>query len=152
MPRYAKTGPTPAEPPSTLASRIKAGKVVPIISNMLGNDLVLGGHARLVAEYARLFHLGQPHDLAHLLQLKSLTDKALAKPWDLGAHYLEFVKNQLFDLAAAAAHRKRPWPRLRLTLTIYPRPNFVPAWAILTLTTGPTTRSCCWPTCPCPSI
>lgn len=102
MPRYAKTGPTAAEPLSTLASRIKAGKVVPIISNVIGNDLVLGGHARLTAEYARLFHLGQPHDLAHLLQLKSLTDKALAKPWDLGAHYLEFVKNQLFDLAAAA--------------------------------------------------
>lgn len=104
MPRYAKTGSTLTEAQPSLISRIKAGKAVPIISNVVGNNLVLGGHPRLVADYAQrtAYPLSRQDDLSQMLQFKSVTDRALAKPWDLGAHYLEFVKNQLYDLAAAA--------------------------------------------------
>jgi hypothetical protein len=104
MPRYQKTGPGQTEPQPGLASRIRAGKVVPIISHVIGNDLVLGGHSRLVEAYAQrmAYPLSQRDDLSQMLQFKCVTDKLLAKPWDLGAHYLDFVKNQLFDLAEAA--------------------------------------------------
>jgi hypothetical protein len=79
MPRYAKTSPTPSDPQPTLASRIKAGKVVPIISNVVTNDLVLAGQPRLVQEYARriVYPLSHQDDLSQMLQFKSITDKAL---------------------------------------------------------------------------
>jgi hypothetical protein len=104
MPRYQKTGITPVDSQSALADRLRHGKVVPVISNVISNDLGLGGHARLAAAYAQLisYPLSHQDDLSQMLQLKSITDKALAKPWDLGAHYLNFAKNQLYDLAQAA--------------------------------------------------
>ncbi len=38
--------------PQTMTSRIKAGRVAPLLNNVIGNDLVLGGHTALVNKYA----------------------------------------------------------------------------------------------------
>ncbi len=102
MPRIQKTGP-PSDVQPGLAGRIRAGKVVPLVSNIISNDLAVGNHTELVKAYAE--HTGYPwktpDDLSQLLQFKSVTDKGVAKSWDLAVHYLNFVKNQLFDRAEA---------------------------------------------------
>lgn len=103
MPRIQKANSTSADTQPGLAGRIRAGKVVPLVSNIISNNLALGNHTGLVEAYAE--HIGYPlsasTDLSQLLQFKSITDKTTAKSWDLATHYLDFVKNQLFDRAEA---------------------------------------------------
>jgi hypothetical protein len=51
MPRRRKGG-SPARPQSfSIASRVRAGKAVPLISNSISNDLVLGRHSQLNDHY-----------------------------------------------------------------------------------------------------
>ncbi len=85
----------------TIMDRIKAGKVVPILSHGVDYDLVLGGHAALVEGYAAYtqYFLANPSDLAAIAQYKSVTADNLTDAWALKADYLNFIKNRLFDLA-----------------------------------------------------
>ncbi|MEW5958768.1 MAG: SIR2 family protein, partial [Chloroflexota bacterium] len=88
----------------SLASRLRAGKVAPLISSALCHNAVLGGHTALVEKYRT--HIAYPlpgqADLPRLTQYQSVTDDNLAEAWDLGLHYLDFIKNHVFDLAEAA--------------------------------------------------
>ncbi len=72
MPRRAKSTKRRSQ---TIVGRIKAGKVAPLISNAIGNDLVLDGHAALVAAYAEQieYPLASPANLPQLVQFKRLT-------------------------------------------------------------------------------
>lgn len=104
MPRRSKGARKPGTPQLNMASRIRAGKVTPLISNSLSNDLVLGGHNALVAGYSDYieYPLERNKDrLPPLIQFKNVTDEAMAEPWDLAIHYLDFIKNRLFDIAEA---------------------------------------------------
>lgn len=81
--------------------RIKIGKVVPIISNELANDLVLGGQTNLVKGYAEYidYPLKNRHDLFQMTKFKRIT--TVIDDWELKSDYLNFVKNQLYRLAEA---------------------------------------------------
>jgi hypothetical protein len=57
MPILAKGGAAAASPQQLgFAERVRAGRVVPVLSDALIFDLVLGGHAAFVAGYAE--HVG----------------------------------------------------------------------------------------------
>ncbi|NJN96124.1 MAG: hypothetical protein HC875_19470 [Anaerolineales bacterium] len=81
--------------------RIKIGKVVPIVSNELANDLVLGGQTNLVKGYAEYidYPLENRHDLFQMTKFKRIT--TVIDDWELKSDYLNFVKNQLYRLAEA---------------------------------------------------
>ena len=72
MPRIARdqiiaTG-TPQE---TLAEKVKAGKAVPLISNVVDHDLLLQGHQALVQDYVkRIEYPAHLYDLAHITQVQ----------------------------------------------------------------------------------
>ena len=55
MPRVKKSGRETSQQPKTwqqtIVDRIKVGKVVPLISNQVSNDLVLGGHEHVIEAY-----------------------------------------------------------------------------------------------------
>jgi hypothetical protein len=74
--------------------------VVPLISNMISNDLIFGNHTDLAELYAQHieYPLSSRSNLSQLIQFKSVVED-ITEPWDLGLHYLDFVKNRLFDLA-----------------------------------------------------
>jgi hypothetical protein len=106
MPRRAlESRPASADSQQSMASRIRAGKVVPLISSTVYNEAMLGGHVALVEKYRTAIAYPLPsHDgLPRLAQYKSVTDDSVAEPWDLGLHYVDFIKNHLFDLAEAAS-------------------------------------------------
>jgi hypothetical protein len=87
----------------TVTDRIRAGKVVPIISNRLSNDLVLGGHEKLAEGYAQ--YISYPlalRDLPQMSQYRLITNDAITDPWALKSDYVNFVKNRLFDLTETA--------------------------------------------------
>ena len=92
----------PATWQQTIIDRIRAGKLVPIISNMVSDDLVLGGHDALVEAYAvySRYPLEQKKDLAQMAQFKSITDDRITDALALKDDYVNFIKNRLFDLAA----------------------------------------------------
>lgn len=85
----------------TIVDRIRAGKVVPIISHMIDHDLVLGGHIALVEAYAEYVHypLVDKRNLPQLTQYKNITDETISDAWALKADYVNFIKNRLYDLA-----------------------------------------------------
>jgi hypothetical protein len=104
MPRRASDGrQSPDSLQQSIASRIRAGKVVPLISSTVCHDAVLGGHAALVEKYRTdiAYPLPRQDRLPQMTQYKSVTDDDLAEAWDLGLHYVDFIKNHLFDLAEA---------------------------------------------------
>ena len=84
----------------TITERIRSGKVAPIISNMVSNNLVLGGHEKMVAAYAK--YVNYPLDDQNLLQIAqfvSVADESVADPRAVKEDYINFVKNRLFDIA-----------------------------------------------------
>ena len=86
----------------TLAERIRQGKVVPLISNKVSNDMVLGGHEALTKAYAE--YTDYPFEqlrVPNIAQYKRVTDEAVTDDWALRADYINFAKNRLFDLAEA---------------------------------------------------
>ncbi len=87
----------------TIVDRIRAGKVVPIISYVVDCDLILGGHMSLVEAYADYAHypLADKCNLPQVVQYKGITDESITDAWALKSDYLNFVKNRLFDLAEA---------------------------------------------------
>lgn len=104
MPRRASDSqPAPDSLQQSIASRLRAGRVVPLISSTVCHDAALGGHARLIEKYHNdiAYPLPDRAELSHMIQYKSVTDENLAEAWDLGLHYIDFIKNHLFDLAEA---------------------------------------------------
>ncbi|HXV44163.1 MAG TPA: hypothetical protein VEC96_13940, partial [Anaerolineae bacterium] len=87
----------------TIIDRIRAGKVVPIISQVVDYNLVLGGHTPLVEAYADYvqYPLADKHNLPQTAQFKGVTDESISDAWALKTDYINFIKNRLFDLAEA---------------------------------------------------
>jgi hypothetical protein len=87
----------------TIVDRIRAGKVVPLISQAVDYDLILGGHTALVEAYADYvqYPLTDQHNLPQMTQYKAVTDENISDAWALKTDYVNFVKNRLFDLAEA---------------------------------------------------
>jgi len=85
----------------TIIERIRAGKVVPLISNMVSNNLVLGGHESLVEAYAKYtnYPLADQDCLAKVAQFITITDETVSDPRVVKEDYINFVKNRLFDIA-----------------------------------------------------
>ena len=85
----------------TIVDRIKTGKVVPLISNVISNDLVLGGHADLVGAYATYsnYPLTNKDCLPPMAQFMSIIDENATDPRVIKEDYINFIKNRLFDLA-----------------------------------------------------
>ncbi len=85
----------------TIIDRIRSGKVVPLISNLVGNDLVLGGHQELVKAYAAYtnYPLTDNNCLPRMSQFISVTDESVTDPRAVKEDYLNFIKNRLFDIA-----------------------------------------------------
>jgi len=86
----------------TIAERIRTGKVAPIVSNEVGNNLVLGGNDNLVATYAK--YTNYPLDdfnLLRMAQYVSVTDENATDPRVVKEDYINFIKNRLFDIAEA---------------------------------------------------
>lgn len=85
----------------TIVERIRTGKIVPLISNVVSNNLVLGGHESLVEAYAQ--YINYPladHDcLAKMAQFTNVTDESSTDPRVVKEDYINFVKNRLFDIA-----------------------------------------------------
>jgi len=83
------------------ARRIKAGKVVPLLSSTVGNDLVLGGHQALSEKYAadRLAYPLDNAEIPQVTQIKCIIDEAMIDTLALKADFIDFVKNRLFDIA-----------------------------------------------------
>jgi len=101
MPRIAR-GQIIADrtPQETLAEKVKAGKAVPLISNMVDHDLILRGHQALVQDYAKRIEspLADLHDLAHLTQVRSVTHFS-TDFFAMRKEYLDVIKNRLCDIA-----------------------------------------------------
>ena len=85
----------------TITERIRTGRVVPLISNVVSNDLILGSHQMLVGDYANYtsYPLDKAHDLSRMAQFTSVTDEGLTDPRVVKEDYINFVKNKLFDIA-----------------------------------------------------
>lgn len=85
----------------TIVDRIKAGKVVPILSRVVDHNLVLGGDTALAEAYAEYvqYPLADKHNLPQIAQFKGVTDESITDAWALKTDYINFIKNRLFDLA-----------------------------------------------------
>lgn len=94
--------PQPATWQEQITARVRAGKLVPLVSAMVGNDLVLGGQNALEEEYAKYggYTLDQ-RDLPHVAQVRSLIDEGLSDPLAIKEDYINFVKNHVFKMAVA---------------------------------------------------
>ena len=101
MPRIKIGQPTVARTwQQVIAERIRTGKVVPLISNIVSNNLVLGGDDNLVTAYAK--YINYPLDDRNLLRMAqylSVTDESATDPRVVKEDYINFVKNRLFDIA-----------------------------------------------------
>ena len=84
----------------TINERIRVGKVVPVVSNVVSNNLALGGHDSLVTAYAK--YTSYPlteFDLIRIAQFISVTDESVSDPRAVKEDYINFIKNRLYDLA-----------------------------------------------------
>ena len=101
MPRIARdqiiANRTPQE---TLAEKVKAGKAVPLISNVVDHDLLLQGHQALVQDYVKRIEYPWAHlyDLAHITQVRSVTHFS-TDFFAMRKEYLDLIKNRLCDIA-----------------------------------------------------
>jgi len=86
----------------SLIEKIKRGKVVPLISNGVIVDLVLDGYKNLTKGYANHIKYTLEND-DELLQMAKF--RIISKEWDnwdLKSEYLMYVKNHIYQLAAAS--------------------------------------------------
>jgi hypothetical protein len=86
----------------TIIERIRVGKVVPVIGNVVSNNLAFGGHDDLVEAYAK--YTSYPlndHQLIRVAQFISVTDESVTDPRAVKEDYINFIKNRLFDIAEA---------------------------------------------------
>lgn len=84
--------------------RIRAGKVVPVISQEVLADLVLGGRQALITGYADYiqYPLGDRENLLKMAKYVSINNPTWDN-WTLKADYLNFVKNFVYAQAQAAS-------------------------------------------------
>jgi hypothetical protein len=84
-----------------IIDRIKTGKVVPLISNEVGNNLVLGGHKALIEAYATYINYPLPSKeiLSRMAQFVGVTGEMVSDPRVVKEDYINFIKNRLFDIA-----------------------------------------------------
>jgi len=104
MPILGKRG-EPAAVPLQLSfvERIRAGRVVPIISDEALFDLVLGGHAAFTRAYADYIEYPMP-DRENLVKMaKYYKLHAKLKEQELKADYLNYIKNHVYRMAEADA-------------------------------------------------
>ena len=87
----------------TIADRVRAGKALPIISNLAYERLVFDAETSLVDAYAD--YIGYPdtekRPLAYLTQFRKITDDSLIDTQSLKVDYINFLKNKLYDIAEA---------------------------------------------------
>ncbi len=85
----------------TIIERIRSGRAVPLISNVVSNDLVLGSHQMVIDDYAHYtsYPLGQSDDLPDMAQFISVIDEGLTDPRVVKEDYINFIKNKMFDIA-----------------------------------------------------
>jgi len=90
-----------------IINQIRDGKMLPIISNSLHNDMVLGGHRALVTNYAENagYNFLIQRDMTAITQFLSTMGDTAASDTVVKRNYLDFVKNALFD---EAEKRSRP--------------------------------------------
>ncbi|MCP4699226.1 MAG: SIR2 family protein [Gammaproteobacteria bacterium] len=83
--------------------QIKSGKAMPVISNMVADECMLGGHKQLIEEYAGYLNYPLPDrcNLPQMTQFVSVTDKESKGSLEIKKDYLNFVKNRLCDIAEA---------------------------------------------------
>ena len=101
-----RTAPSEGRQPTTwqqtVVERIRAGKLAPILSSTVDDDLALGGHAELVKAYAKYSHIPpNGRSLAEIAQFKGITDEGISDPLALKEDYAKFVKSRLYELAEA---------------------------------------------------
>lgn len=87
--------------------RVKLGQVLPLISHEGIDDLVLGGHQRLVETFAELSGYPLPHldDLPKMARYWAIHHEK--DDWGLKSFYLDVVKTYLVDLAREAGRSKK---------------------------------------------
>ncbi|MCI5124142.1 MAG: SIR2 family protein [Candidatus Electrothrix sp. AR5] len=86
-----------------ILEQLRSGKVLPIVSNHLHDDLLLAGHTELMRDYAQYHNISlhAPPDLPAAAQYNTVM-RELAGAGDLvKREYLDFVKSRLMDLAEA---------------------------------------------------
>jgi hypothetical protein len=107
MPRYKPSEvaatPQPTGWQQTITDRLRTKKqVLPLISQALCNDLVLGGDSALSTAYGK--YGGYPLDaqsLAQMAQFKSIVEGHGRDRQAICDDYINFVKNRLYDIAEA---------------------------------------------------
>src|SRR5262245_18726500 len=96
---------TPGSWETTLLERIRKRSVTPVISDGLGDDVVLGGHDKLVRQYAsNARYPAEQTALASVAQFTRITDDRIVDTLALKENYIDFLKNRLFDLAEDQAN------------------------------------------------
>ena len=103
MPILSKRGAPIANPQQLgFAGRVKAGRAVPLLSDPLIFDLVLGGHAAFAKGYAEhIAYTGPRHDDV-VFMAKFYKHHQKLRDQDLKSDYLNYVKNHLYFAAEAA--------------------------------------------------
>lgn len=83
----------------SFVDRVRAGNVIPVISDEALIDLVIGDHAKLVARYADFidYPIPDPRDLREMAKYRSVTEEKTE--WALKYEYLNLVKNHVYFLA-----------------------------------------------------
>jgi len=101
MPINKRSGQAPANPwqRQDIVGRIKIGKVVPVISNEIVNDLLLGGHTDLIKGYAEYieYPLDSGDDLLLMTKFKRINGEI--DDFTLKSDYLNYLKNRIYHMA-----------------------------------------------------
>jgi hypothetical protein len=102
MPIRKQAGAQPGNPlQRSFVERLKAGRVVPVISEEAIADLVLGGRDRLAQGYAQYIHYPMP-DRDNLVKMaKFYKLRQGLKEQELKSDYLNYIKNHLYFMAQA---------------------------------------------------
>lgn len=87
-----------------IVDQIKIGKVTPILSNSVFDDLLLGGHEAMVRDYAAYLEHPWPDqtELAGITQFVSVSDRVSSGTAAIKSEYLTWIKSRLFHLAEEA--------------------------------------------------
>ncbi len=84
-----------------ILDQIKAGKAIPILSNSVSNELILGNHQQLIRDYAEYaqYPLSDHHNLARITQyLSVMQGKGATGSLVVKKDYLDYVKSALYRL------------------------------------------------------
>lgn len=106
MPRIKigrKQQPGPGDWRQAILEQLRSGKVLPIVSNRIHDDLLLGGHEQLVLDYAE--HHAFPlktADLPATAQYNIIMRELAGAENLIKREYLDFAKSRLLELAEAA--------------------------------------------------